>query len=364
MRLPFVVFGLRVRSSELFPLVAHVGEHFTGGEILNLGPPALNDHRLLVFHGFATTTDPTDTDGVVDGIFAAAGGTVVVLVQDGITPPPLDAPLFEFQDAVSLNDNGEVAFLAGPIFDPSDVADPDDEGGPGVLVYAAGTTTVGGLWSKSNDPGVNSASSETRKPVEQAARYKWYLSSPVSPRNVQVLDRAAAENRPRLSFQEGQWKTLEAWKREARPEYLRRLSYDPKPAALGAEVVERDDLRQREGQERHERQPTGREREVGPQERRHATYRGLAQHGVERPAERREERHREREPVGPARVGPACAADQRHPGHRHGEAAEPTRRRALAEKGGGESLGGATAEAPAREHSRLISHRCSSDEVK
>jgi dienelactone hydrolase len=58
------------------------------------------------------------------------------------------------------------------------------------------------------------------------------------------LDRAAAENRPRLSFLEGRWKTLEAWKREARPEYLRRLSYDPKPAALAAEVVARE---QREG---------------------------------------------------------------------------------------------------------------------
>lgn len=55
------------------------------------------------------------------------------------------------------------------------------------------------------------------------------------------LDRLAAENSPRLSFLDTKWKSLETWKRAARPVFVRHLSYDPKPAPLTAEVIERQD---------------------------------------------------------------------------------------------------------------------------
>jgi hypothetical protein len=135
------VIFLAPRGGALTP-VARISQPFAGGEIVNLGPPALNNHRALAFHGFATTTDPNDTDGIIDGIFTAAGGTMSVLVQDvGNLPPPLEMePLFEFQDPVSLNDRGEVAFLAGAIFDLSGFG--DDEEGPATLIHSGGITKL------------------------------------------------------------------------------------------------------------------------------------------------------------------------------------------------------------------------------
>ena len=55
-----------------------------------------------------------------------------------------------------------------------------------------------------------------------------------------MLDGIAAANTPRLSFLDPKWKSLEAWKREARPVYLRHLSYDPQPAPPAAEVLGRE----------------------------------------------------------------------------------------------------------------------------
>jgi hypothetical protein len=62
----------------------------------------------------------------------------------------------------------------------------------------------------------------------------------------EFMDWISNENSPRLSFLEGQWKSLEQWKRAARPLFQQHLCYSPEPAPLSAEVIaseERDDFR-------------------------------------------------------------------------------------------------------------------------
>jgi hypothetical protein len=119
--------------------VARIDEPFDDGRIIDLGPPALNSHGLLAFHALATTSDPNNT---VDGIFTGDGQTIQVVVRNNISPMPLNEPLTQFEDPVSLNDRGDVAFLAGPLVD----SNPDDSSSvdpiPGVLVCRAGVTTL------------------------------------------------------------------------------------------------------------------------------------------------------------------------------------------------------------------------------
>jgi dienelactone hydrolase len=56
-----------------------------------------------------------------------------------------------------------------------------------------------------------------------------------------LMEWIGRENPARLSFLEAKWKSLEAWKREARPLFRTLLRYDPKPVPLGAEVVSREE---------------------------------------------------------------------------------------------------------------------------
>ncbi len=56
-----------------------------------------------------------------------------------------------------------------------------------------------------------------------------------------LVEWLARENAPRLSFLDRKWRSLEAWKREARPLFQRHLSYDPTPEPLGAEVLRREE---------------------------------------------------------------------------------------------------------------------------
>jgi hypothetical protein len=121
-----------------------IADPFDGGEILTLGPPAMNAAGVLAFHASATTSDPADDDGLVDGIFTAGPAGLAVVVRDGAQPMPLDQPLSEFQDPVALNDNGDVVFLAGPLFDPSEDADPTSDGIPGVVAVVAGVPRLAG----------------------------------------------------------------------------------------------------------------------------------------------------------------------------------------------------------------------------
>ena len=121
--------------------VARTDGPFDGGKFTRFGPPALNNHGLLAFHAVATTADPNDGDGKVDGIFAADGQTVRMLVRDGISPMPANQPLVTFEDVVSLNDQGDVAFVAGPLVDPADTStSPDPK--PGILACRAGVVTL------------------------------------------------------------------------------------------------------------------------------------------------------------------------------------------------------------------------------
>ena len=122
--------------------VVRIDGAFDGGKFVSLGPPALNNHGVIAFHAVVTTSDPTDADGRVDGIFAAEGGGIQMLVRDGIAPMPVEQQLVNFRDELSLNDAGDVAFLAGPLSDSSEDGALGD--GLGVLVYRAGVTTLVG----------------------------------------------------------------------------------------------------------------------------------------------------------------------------------------------------------------------------
>jgi dienelactone hydrolase len=51
----------------------------------------------------------------------------------------------------------------------------------------------------------------------------------------------ARENAPRLSFLDAKWRSLDAWKKTARPLFRQHLRYDPKPLPLAAEVVRREE---------------------------------------------------------------------------------------------------------------------------
>jgi hypothetical protein len=117
-----------------------IGDPFEGGTIQTLGPPALNNGGTLAFHAVATTTAPAEADGRVDGIFLATAGGVAAIVRAGLAPVA-GTPLLRFEDAVALNDVGDVAFLAGPFRDGDTVDDPTDAA-PGVLLWRHGAVTL------------------------------------------------------------------------------------------------------------------------------------------------------------------------------------------------------------------------------
>ena len=56
-----------------------------------------------------------------------------------------------------------------------------------------------------------------------------------------LMDWMGGENTPRLSFLDPRWKSIEEWKRAARPVYRAHLSYDPKPLPLSAEPAGREE---------------------------------------------------------------------------------------------------------------------------
>jgi hypothetical protein len=119
--------------------LVRTGDLFDSGQLVAFGPPALNAARTLAFHATATTPDPADRDGMLDGIFTLGAAGLVLAVRDGTQRPlPLDQPLTRFEDPVALNEQGDLAFLAGPLLDPSDDADAAGEGEPGVLVCRRG----------------------------------------------------------------------------------------------------------------------------------------------------------------------------------------------------------------------------------
>src|SRR5262249_54468421 len=87
-----------------FTEIAHIGgllDPLTTFQ--TFGPPALNNHGVIVFHAFATTKDPNDDDGIVDGVLRY-DGTLHVVARDGLVTPAIDQfqVVSEFEDPVAL----------------------------------------------------------------------------------------------------------------------------------------------------------------------------------------------------------------------------------------------------------------------
>jgi hypothetical protein len=121
-----------------------IGDAFDDGEVLSLGPPALDAGGRVVFHATATTSSPMDDDGLLDGILFATASEVGVVIRDGARVMPLDQVVTHFEDPVAVDDAGDVALLAGPLFDPADDAITNDEGIPGVVVCTGGVAHLAG----------------------------------------------------------------------------------------------------------------------------------------------------------------------------------------------------------------------------
>ncbi len=56
-----------------------------------------------------------------------------------------------------------------------------------------------------------------------------------------LMEWLARENAPRMSFLDTRWSSLEEWKAAARPVLRQRLSYDPTPVPLAADLVRREE---------------------------------------------------------------------------------------------------------------------------
>ncbi len=56
-----------------------------------------------------------------------------------------------------------------------------------------------------------------------------------------LMEQIAKDHAPRLSFLDSRWTELNGWKTEARPAFLSKLSYHPRPTPLGAELVRKEE---------------------------------------------------------------------------------------------------------------------------
>ncbi len=97
--------------------VIGTGDHAAGGTLGRVGPPALNNAGMVVFHG--TVGDPL---AGTEGIFSVSGGgSPLLLVASplALSACDPDAQLTEFDDGLALDDQGTVAFTGGPLGTPS-----------------------------------------------------------------------------------------------------------------------------------------------------------------------------------------------------------------------------------------------------
>jgi hypothetical protein len=120
--------------------VVRLGDQVDGAAFTVVGPPALNNGGTIAFRGLL--------DDVVDGVFEYSQGITTPLVTTGrvvITtePFPFAQVLFDFGEVVALNDRGDVAFTAGPLFDGT-LESTDLEGAPGVFVLHDGDLSIPG----------------------------------------------------------------------------------------------------------------------------------------------------------------------------------------------------------------------------
>jgi hypothetical protein len=116
--------------------IARIGGLFAGQiTFLTFGPPVLNNHGQIAFHGLAS-----NDGGIVDGVYLFDGSTLQLLARDGFSPLP-GQPVIEFEEPVAIDDAGDVAFLAGPLINLAS-SDATDFGSPAVFVASGGAVTL------------------------------------------------------------------------------------------------------------------------------------------------------------------------------------------------------------------------------
>jgi hypothetical protein len=121
----------------LTPIVT-TGQAFAGGVFTTLGQPAINNGGRIAFHA------TVDNGSVTDGIFVydpSSGLSELVAAGQQVeeaTPSPNTQVLQDFGDELALNDAGDIAFTAGPLFDRTRT---DFVGASGALVFHDGVVT-------------------------------------------------------------------------------------------------------------------------------------------------------------------------------------------------------------------------------
>ncbi len=121
----------------LTPIVT-TGQAFAGGVFTTFGQPALNNGGRIAFHA------TVDNGSVTDGIFVydpSSGLSEPVAAGQQVeeaTPSPNTQVLQDFGDELALDDAGDIAFTAGPLFDRTRT---DFVGAPGALVFHDGVVT-------------------------------------------------------------------------------------------------------------------------------------------------------------------------------------------------------------------------------
>lgn len=116
------------------------GTPFQSESITRLGPPAMNGAGVLAFRAVSRNlAGPSITPSTI-GLFTLAGDTAVRIAASGMVvhieePRPHDQPIEDFDPGLSINDAGDVAFTAGPIFDPRSSG---DDGAPCPFVFHDG----------------------------------------------------------------------------------------------------------------------------------------------------------------------------------------------------------------------------------
>lgn len=78
-------------------------------------------------------------------------------------------------------------------------------------------------------------------PPDDQAAIDSVARTPALPNLHGIMTWMAREHAPRLSFLDARWTAIEAWKSAARPILRQRLSYDPKPVPLAADLIRRED---------------------------------------------------------------------------------------------------------------------------
>lgn len=145
--LPSAAIFLKPAADDLRAVV-RVGDAAEGGRFDSpLGPPALNNHGTIAFHGLiAATSAPADftRDGEIEGIYEASGGATSLAVAEGQFVMPINQRVTSFGDSVALDDQGDLAFIGGDFADFSPDANVLNDGTTAIVILHAGMLNVVG----------------------------------------------------------------------------------------------------------------------------------------------------------------------------------------------------------------------------